>query len=75
MTFWCLQFLPKNERKQVDLMYHSSKVEFIRSIFGRIVGLKKSFQLCLTFRDLQIPTPILIYATKVTLLTLNTSVI
>ena len=46
----CLQFLQKKEQKQVDLRYHSSsKVEFIRSFFGRNVGLKKSFRLCLTF--------------------------
>ena len=50
MFFWCLQFPPKNERKQVDLTYHSSKVEFVCSLFGRSVGLKKSFRLCLTFR-------------------------
>ena len=49
MSFWCLQFLTKNERKQVDLRFHSSKVEFVRSFFGRNVGLKKSFRLCLTF--------------------------
>ena len=49
MVFWCLRFLPKNERKQVDLRYHSSKVEFVDSFFGRIVGLKKSLRLCLTF--------------------------
>ena len=29
MSFWCLQFPPKNKQKQVDLRYHSSKVEFI----------------------------------------------
>ena len=52
MSFWCLQFLPKYERKQVHLRYHSSKVEFVRSFFGRNVGLKKSFRLCLTFSDL-----------------------
>ena len=49
MLYWCLQFPPKNERKQVDLRYHSSKVEFVRSFFGRIVGLKKPLRLCLTF--------------------------
>ena len=49
MSFWCLQFPPKNERKQVDLWFHSNKVEFVRSIFGGNVGLKKSFQLFLTF--------------------------
>ena len=49
MSFWCLQFPPKNEQKQVDLRYHSSKVEFVGSFFERIVGLKKSLRLCLTF--------------------------
>ena len=30
MSFWCLQFLTKNEQKQIYLMYHSiSKVEFV----------------------------------------------
>ena len=53
MSFWCLQFLPTTERKQVDLRYHSSTVEFIRSFFGRNVGLKKTFRLCLTFRNAQ----------------------
>ena len=32
-------------------MFHSSKVEFICLFFGRNVGLKKSFRLCLTFRN------------------------
>ena len=50
MSFRCLQFLPKNERKQVDLRYHNSKVEFVCSFFGRILGLKKSLRLCLTFK-------------------------
>ena len=49
MSFWCLQFPPKNEQKQVDLRIHSSKVEFVPSFFGGNVGLKKLFQLCLTF--------------------------
>ena len=49
MSFWHLQFPPKNERKQVDLRFHSSKVEFVCSFFGGNVGLKKSFRLCLTF--------------------------
>ena len=39
----CLQFPPKNERKQVDLRFHSSKVEFIRLFFGGNDYLKKSF--------------------------------
>ena len=50
MSFWCLQFPPKNEQKPVNLRFHSSKVEFIFSFFWRNVGLKKSFWLCLTFR-------------------------
>ena len=49
MSFWCLQFLLKYERKQVDLRYHSSKDEFVRSFFGKNVGLKKSYGLFLTF--------------------------
>ena len=49
MSFWCLQFLPKNERKQVDLRYHSSKVKFIRSFFGEIHGLTICFRVLLTF--------------------------
>ena len=28
----------------------SSKVKFVCSFFGRILGLKKSFRICLTFR-------------------------
>ena len=52
MFFWCLQFLPKNERKQVNLRYHSSKVEFVCSFFGRNVSLKKPFRLCLTFSNI-----------------------
>ena len=51
MFFWCLWFLQKSEQKQVNLRYHSSKVEFVCSFFffWRIVGLKKSLRLCLTF--------------------------
>ena len=32
-----------NERKQFELRYHSSKVEFFRSFFGRIEDTKKTF--------------------------------
>jgi hypothetical protein len=31
MSFWCLQILPKNERKQVGLRYHSKY--FVKSNF------------------------------------------
>ena len=34
--------LPKNERKQFDLRYHSSKVELFRSVFGRIEDTKRN---------------------------------
>ena len=34
MGFWGRRFPPKNERKQINLKYHSSKVEFVRSFFG-----------------------------------------
>ena len=60
MSFWYLHFLPKKRTKT------SSKVEFVRSLFGRNVGLKKSFQICLTFssgcnknvlKGVQIPCP------------------
>ena len=50
MSYWCLQFPPKNERKQVNMRFHSRKVEFIHSYLGGNFGLKKSFRLCLTFR-------------------------
>ena len=33
---------------------HSSKVEFVRSFFGRSVDLKKSFRLCLTFNVIKL---------------------
>ena len=48
-NFFKPTFLPKNERKQVNMKFHSSKVEFLCSFLGRNVGLKKSFRLCLTF--------------------------
>ena len=32
--FGVVDFLQKKNRKQVDLRYHSSKVEFVRSFFG-----------------------------------------
>ena len=44
-----IHFLPKNERKQVDLRYHSSKVEFVRSFFGGIEDTIICFRGYLTF--------------------------
>ena len=49
MIFWCLRFHPKNERKQVDLRYHSSKDEFFRSFFGGNWRHQKPFRNYLTF--------------------------
>ena len=42
MSFWCLQFPPKNEQKQVDLSFHNCKVYIIClfSLWDNI-GLKK----------------------------------
>ena len=48
MSLNCLQLLPKNERKRVDLRFRIHS--FVRLFFGRNVGLKKSFRLCLIFR-------------------------
>ena len=50
MFFGVFNFFQKNQRKQVNLWYHSSKVEFVCSFFGRNVSLKKSFRICLTFK-------------------------
>ena len=55
MSFWRLQFLPKNERKQIDLRYHSSKVEFFRSFYGRIEETINRFRDLLTFSNLYLP--------------------
>ena len=49
MVFWCLRFPPKNKRKQVDLRYHSSKVELPRSFFGGNRRHQKPFRNYLTF--------------------------
>ena len=49
MSFCWLQFPPKNEQKQVDLRFQSSKVVFVCLFFGGNIYLKKSFRLFLTF--------------------------
>ena len=49
MVFECLQFPPKNEQKQVNLRYHSSKVEFFCSFFGGDRRHQKPFRNYLTF--------------------------
>ena len=43
MSFWCLQYPLKNEQKQVNLRFHSSKVKFVCSFFGGNFGLKNHF--------------------------------
>ena len=50
-TFGVFTFFQKtNENKSFTTVSKSSKVEFVRLVFRRNVGLKKSFQICLTFR-------------------------
>ena len=41
MSYRCLQFLPKNERKQVDMRFHSSKVNSFVRFLGEIEETKK----------------------------------
>ena len=41
--FLVSSILPKNDRKQFDLRYNSSKVEFFHSFFGSIEDTKKTF--------------------------------
>ena len=69
MVFCCLQFLLKNEQKQIDQRYSSIKVELVRLFFGRIVGFKKTLQICLTFNRIENSKTRVI--TEVTLLTLD----
>ena len=46
MVFWCLQFPPEKERKQVDLRYRSSsKVEFLHSFLEEIEIIKNPFEI------------------------------
>ena len=47
--FMVFSILPKNEWKQFDLSYHSSKVKFFRSFFGRIEENISRFRDLLTF--------------------------
>ena len=39
----------------------SSNVEFVHSFFGRNVGLKESFRICLTFRRVPSPSSLLYF--------------
>ena len=54
MIFWCLRFPPKNERKQVNFRYHSSKDELFRSFFGGNRRHQNPFRNYLTFRTARI---------------------
>ena len=48
----CLQFPSKNEQKQLNLGFHSSKLESVGSfVFWKKRHLKRSFQLFQTCRD------------------------
>ena len=46
-TFGVFTFFQKTNKNKST----SSRVEFVHSFFGRNVGLKKSFRICLTFRN------------------------
>ena len=52
MVFWGRRIPPKNERKQVNLRYQSSKVEFVRSFFGGNQRPQKPFRNQLTFKKM-----------------------
>ena len=52
MSFWCFQFFPKNERKQVDLRYLNSKVEFLLSFLVEIEDIKNPFKIIWPLRPL-----------------------
>ena len=43
MSLWWLQILPKNEQKQVDLRFHSSKVECVCPFFEGKLAWKTHF--------------------------------
>ena len=45
VSFWCHQFLPKTERKQVDLRYHSSKSNFFVRFLGELRIPKSPFEI------------------------------
>ena len=45
MVFFFFLFPPKNERKQVDLRYHSSRVEFFHCFFEDIEDTKNNFKI------------------------------
>ena len=49
--FGILEFFQKNERKNSSYVVLLGKKppEFVRSFFGRIVGLKEPLRFCLTF--------------------------
>ena len=49
MVFWCLRFPTKNEQKQVNLRYHSSKVEILRMFFWGNQRHQKPFWNYVTF--------------------------
>ena len=50
-TFCYPRILPKNEQNNSIVVLLGKKTEFVRSFFGRIVGLKKTLRLCLTFSN------------------------
>ena len=61
MYLWCFQFPSKNEQKQVNRRFHSSKEKFIHSFFGGNVYLKK---IITTFSDLKDFNPPIFFSAK-----------
>ena len=47
--FAILEFFPKNKPNNPVLVLLGKKTKFVRLVFGRIVGLRKTLLLCLTF--------------------------
>ena len=50
MSFWCLQFPPQNERKQVDVRFHKGKLQkegifFLIHLFARDILLMKKLEI------------------------------
>ena len=43
------EFFQEEKEKDLIIVLSGKKHEFVRSFFGRIVGLKKTLRLCLTF--------------------------
>ena len=52
-TFCYPRILPKNKQNNLTIVLLGKKNEFVCSLFRRIIGLKKTLQLCLTFSNVK----------------------